>query len=199
VEKPAEPRSDLALVGVYLFTPAVFASVKAITPSARGELEITDAIQHMIDRGLRVEPHRVTGWWKDTGKLEDMLEANRLILGTIARDVRGEVSECTIEGAVQVGEGSRLERCTVRGPAVIGAGCRLSDSFVGPYTSISDGVVVDHAELEHSIILENSRVSHLGARMADSLIGRECVISHSDALPVAYRFMVGDCSQIGIL
>jgi glucose-1-phosphate thymidylyltransferase len=199
VEKPSEPRSDLALVGVYLFTPAVFESVKAITPSARGELEITDAIQHMIDRGLRVEPHTVTGWWKDTGKLEDMLEANRLILSTIESDVRGEVAESTLDGPVQVGEGSVIERCTVRGPVVIGAGCRLSDTFVGPYTAISDGVVVEHAEIEHSIILENSRISRLGARMTDSLIGRDCVIAHSEALPVAYRFMVGDSSQIGIL
>ena len=199
VEKPAEPRSDLALVGVYLFTPAVFESVKAIVPSARGELEITDAIQHMVDRGLRVEPHRVTGWWKDTGKLEDMLEANRLVLSMLSRDVHGELSDCTVEGAVQIGEGSVLERCTVRGPVVIGRGCRLSDTFVGPYTSISDGVVVENAELEHSIVLENSRISHLGRRMADSLIGRDCVIAHSDARPVAYRFMVGDSSQIGIL
>jgi len=199
VEKPKEPRSDLALVGVYLFTPAVFESVKAIAPSARGELEITDAIQHMIDRGLRVEPHTVTGWWKDTGKLEDMLAANRLILSTIESDVRGEVAESTLDGPVQVGEGSVIERCTVRGPVVIGAGCRLSDTFVGPYTAISDGVVVEHAEIEHSIILENSRISRLGARMADSLIGRDCVIAHSEALPVAYRFMVGDSSQIGIL
>ena len=199
VEKPSEPKSDLALVGVYLFTPAVFESVKAITPSARGELEITDAIQHMIDRGLRVEPHTVTGWWKDTGKLDDMLEANRLILSTIESDVRGEVAESMLDGPVQVGEGSVIERCTVRGPVVIGAGCRLSDTFVGPYTAISDGVVVEHAEIEHSIILENSRICRLGARLADSLIGRDCVIAHSEALPVAYRFMVGDSSQIGIL
>ncbi len=199
VEKPTEPRSDLALVGVYLFTPAVFESVKAIKPSARGELEITDAIQNMIDRGLRVEPHTVTGWWKDTGKLEDMLEANRLILSGIARDVRGEAVDCTLDGAVQIGVGSHLQRCTVRGPVVIGAGCRLSDTFIGPYTSISDGVVVEQAEIEHSIILENSRICRLGARMTDSLIGRDCVIAHSDALPVAYRFMVGDSSQIGIL
>jgi glucose-1-phosphate thymidylyltransferase len=199
VEKPKEPRSDLALVGVYLFTPAVFESVKAITPSARNELEITDAIQHMIERGLRVEQHRVTGWWKDTGKLDDMLEANRLILSTLAGDVRGTVTDSTIEGPVTVGEGSVLERCTVRGPAVIGAGCRLADAYIGPYTSIGDGVAVEQAEIEHSIILENSRVSCLGARMTDSLIGRDVVIARSEAKPVAYRFMVGDASQIGIL
>jgi glucose-1-phosphate thymidylyltransferase len=199
VEKPAEPKSDLALVGVYLFTPAVFESVKAIAPSDRGELEITDAIQHMIDRGLRVEPHTVTGWWKDTGKLEDMLEANRLILGTIERDIRGEVVESTLEGPVRIGATSHLERCTVRGPVVIGAGCRLTDAFIGPYSALSDGVIVEQAEIENSIVLENSRICRLGARMADSLIGRDCVIAHSDALPVAYRFMIGDSSQIGIL
>jgi len=199
VEKPKEPRSDLALVGVYLFTPAVFESVKAITPSARNELEITDAIQHMIGRGLHVEPHRVTGWWKDTGKLDDMLEANRLILSTLVGDVRGTVTDSTIEGAVTVGEGSVLERCTVRGPVVIGAGCRLADAYIGPYTSIGDGVAVEQAEIEHSILLENSRVSRLGARMTDSLIGRDVVIARSEAKPVAYRFMVGDASQIGIL
>jgi glucose-1-phosphate thymidylyltransferase len=199
VEKPKEPRSDLALVGVYLFTSAVFESVKAIAPSARNELEITDAIQHMIERGLRVEPHRVTGWWKDTGKLDDMLEANRLILSTLVRDVRGTVTDSTIEGPVTVGEGSVLERCTVRGPAVIGAGCRIADAYIGPYTSIGDGVAVEQAEIEHSIILENSRVSRLGARMTDSLIGRDVVIARSEAKPVAYRFMVGDASQIGIL
>ena len=199
VEKPVEPRSDLALVGVYLFTPAVFDSVRDIRPSARGELEITDAIQHMVDRGLRVEPHVVTGWWKDTGKLEDMLEANRLVLSTLTGEVRGDLLDTTLEGPVQIGESSVLERCTVRGPVVIGAGCRISDTFVGPYTSISDGVVVDHAELEHSIVLENSRISHLPTRMADSLIGRDCVIARSDARPVAYRFLVGDSCQIGIL
>ena len=199
VEKPARPTSDLALVGVYLFTPAVFDSVRAISPSARGELEITDAIQDMVDRGLHVEPHVVTGWWKDTGKLDDMLEANRLILSTLERDVRGESTDSALEGPVSVGAGSRLVRCTVRGPVVIGEGCDLSDSFIGPYTSISDGVCIDHAEIEHSIILEHSRISGLNARLCDSLIGKNVTISRADARPVAYRFMVGDSSQIGVV
>jgi glucose-1-phosphate thymidylyltransferase len=199
VEKPAEPRSDLALVGVYLFTSQVFASVKAIKPSQRGELEITDAIQHMIDRGLRVEPHIVTGWWKDTGKLEDMLEANRLILSTIERDVGGSVDDSSIEGAVVVGANTRLRRCTVRGPVVIGSGCLIEDSFIGPYTSISDGVTIQHAEIEHSIVLDQSRICNLNARMTDSLVGKNVTIARSDSRPVAYRFLVGDSSQIGIL
>jgi glucose-1-phosphate thymidylyltransferase len=199
VEKPAEPRSDLALVGVYLFTPAIFASARAIPYSARGELEITEAIQHMIDRGLRVESHTVRGWWKDTGKLDDMLEANRLVLSTLESDLEGELSETVLEGPVQIGAGSRLVRCTVRGPVVIGRDCRLTDTYVGPYTAISDGVVIEEAEVEHSIILENSRICRIGARMTDSLVGRNCVIVRSEERPVAYRFMIGDSSQIGIL
>lgn len=199
VEKPAEPRSDLALVGVYLFTPAVFASVKAIRPSARGELEITDAIQHMVDRGLRVQPQVVTGWWKDTGKLEDMLEANRLILAGLQRDVRGETVDCLIEGPVAIEAGSRLTRCTVRGPVVIGSGCELSDAFVGPYTAIYHGVTIDHAEIEHSIILANSQIRGLRARLCDSLIGNDVTICHADGRPLAYRFMVGDSSRIGVV
>ena len=199
VEKPAEPRSDLALVGVYIFTPAVFESVKAITPSPRGELEITDAIQHMIDRGRRVESHIVKGWWKDTGKLEDMLEANRLILSTIERDVRGTTTECIVEGPVVVGATSCLERCTVRGPVIIGERCHLAGAFIGPYTAINDDVTIEDAEMENSIILEGSSVCSLSARMTDSLIGKNVSIRRSDARPVAYRFMVGDSSQIGIL
>jgi glucose-1-phosphate thymidylyltransferase len=199
VEKPPRPRSDLALVGVYLFTPAVFGSVKAIRPSARHELEITDAIQHMIGRGLRVEAHRVRGWWKDTGKLDDMLEANRLVLSTLTSDVHGTLRESALEGPVVVGDGSVLERCTVRGPVVIGGGCVLRDAFIGPYTAISDGVTVERAEIEHSIILEHSAIRDLGARMTDSLVGRDSVIARSDGRPVAYRFMVGESSRIGVV
>lgn len=199
VEKPLQPRSDLALVGVYLFTPAIFASAKAIPYSGRGELEITDAIQHMIDLGLRVESRRVSGWWKDTGKLDDMLEANRLVLSTLEGTGGGELEDTKLEGPVQIGGGSRLVGCRVRGPVIIGEGCTLTDTYVGPYTAIADGVVIAEAEIEHSIILEDSRISHLGARMTDSLIGRNCVIERSSGRPVAYRFMIGDSSQIGVL
>jgi glucose-1-phosphate thymidylyltransferase len=199
VEKPAAPRSDLALVGVYLFTAQIFESVKAITPSPRGELEITDAIQHMVDRGLQVQSHVVTGWWKDTGRLEDMLEANRLILGGLVRDVRGETVDCLIEGPVAIEAGSHLTRCTVRGPVTIGHGCTLTDAFIGPYTAIYHGVTVDHAEIEHSIILANSRISGLKARLCDSLIGNDVTICHAEGRPAAYRFMVGDSSRIGVI
>jgi len=153
----------------------------------------------MVDRGLRVEPHIVEGWWKDTGKLEDILEANRLILGTIESDVRGQLVETQLEGPVIIGADTLLRRCTVRGPAIVGCGCRLSDTFIGPYTSIADAVTIEHAEVEHSIILEGSSIRHLNARMTDSLIGKNVSIGRSDARPVAYRFMVGDSSRIGVL
>jgi glucose-1-phosphate thymidylyltransferase len=199
VEKPAEPKSDLALVGVYMFTPAILAAAKAITPSARGELEITDAIQYLIDQGLRVDPSEVTGWWKDTGKLEDMLEANRLILDVLEPRIDGTLEGSTIEGRVVVEAGARLINSSVRGPAIIGAGALVEDAYVGPYSAISTGVVIRRAEVEHSIFLEDSRVEDIDARIESSLVGRGVVIARSDAKPRAYRFMVGDSSSIGLL
>jgi glucose-1-phosphate thymidylyltransferase len=198
-EKPPEPRTDLALVGVYMFTPAIHAAARAIRPSARGELEITDAIQHLVDTGRRVEPHIVRGWWKDTGRLEDMLEANRLVLDTIRGRIEGELVDSRCDGRVVVDAGARLERCTVRGPAVIGAGAHLIDCYVGPYTAIGAGCTIERAEVEHSILLEGCRVSGLDGRMESSLLGRNVTIGRGDGQPRAFRFMVGDNSEIGIL
>jgi glucose-1-phosphate thymidylyltransferase len=199
VEKPAAPASDLALVGVYMFTPAILESAKAIHPSGRGELEITDAIQHMIDRGLTVEPHQVTGWWKDTGRLEDVLEANRLVLDVLEPRVEGELVDSALEGRVVLEAGARLVRASVRGPAIIGAGSLIEDAYIGPYSAISPGVVVRRAEVEHSILLADSRVEDLDARVESSLIGRGATISRSGDKPRAYRFMVGDSSSIGLI
>jgi glucose-1-phosphate thymidylyltransferase len=198
-EKPKEPRSDLALVGVYMFTTAIWESAKAIKPSARGELEITDAIQHLIDRGLRVEPHRVSGWWKDTGRLDDMLEANRLILDVMEHRIDGEVVRSTVEGRVVLEAGARLVDSSVRGPAIIGAGALIENAYIGPYTAISPGVTIRHAEVEHSIILDDSRIENLDARVEASLVGRGVTIARTDEKPRAYRFMVGDSSSIGIV
>jgi glucose-1-phosphate thymidylyltransferase len=198
VEKPPRPRSDLALVGVYMFTPAILASAHAIAPSGRGELEITDAIQHMIDRGLAVEPHEVTGWWKDTGRLEDMLEANRLILDVLPGRMDGEVVRSTVDGRVVLEPGARLVDAVVRGPAIIGAGALVEHAYVGPYTAISSGVVVRHAEVEHSILLEGSRIEGLDARVESSLVGRHVQITRNAQKPRAYRFMVGDSSAIAL-
>ena len=199
VEKPAEPATDLALVGVYMFTPRIHEAARAIEPSPRGELEITDAIQWIVDAGEPVESHIVRGWWKDTGRLDDMLEANRLILETVERRVDGGLVDSQIDGRVVVEAGAVLERCTVRGPAVIGAGAILRDAYVGPYTAVGEGVVIENAEVEHSILLEGSSVRGLAGRMESSLLGKNVAITRSHRQPKAYRFMVGDQSEIEIL
>ena len=199
VEKPPEPKSDLALVGVYMFTPIIHEAARAIEPSGRGELEITDAIQWLVDGGRRVESHIVRGWWKDTGRLDDMLEANRLILETVERRVDGELVDSQCDGRVVVEAGARLERSTVRGPAIIGAGAVLRDAYIGPYTAVGPGCVIEEAEVEHSILLEGSAVRSLGGRMESSLLGRDVTVGRSGRQPRAYRFMVGDQSEIGIL
>jgi glucose-1-phosphate thymidylyltransferase len=199
VEKPAEPATDLALVGVYMFTAGIHDASRAIAPSDRGELEITDAIQHLVDGGKRVEPHIVRGWWKDTGRLDDMLEANRLVLDRIERRIDGELVESQCEGRVVIEPGAVLERTTVRGPAIIGARARLTDCYVGPYTAIGEDCVICEAEVEHSILLSGCTVSRLAGRMESSLLGRNVTISRGVRQPRAYRFMVGDNSEIGIL
>ncbi len=199
VEKPAEPATDLALVGVYMFTAGIHDASRAIEPSDRGELEITDAIQYLVDGGKRVEAHIVRGWWKDTGRLDDMLEANRLVLDRIERRIDGELVESQCEGRVVIEPGAVLQRTTVRGPAIIGAGARLTDCYVGPYTAIGEGCVICEAEVEHSILLSGCTVSRLAGRMESSLLGRNVTISRGARQPRAYRFMVGDNSEIGIL
>src|SRR5205807_8073186 len=187
-----DPKTDLALVGVYMFTPEVHAAAKAIKPSQRGELEITDAIQYLVDQGSRVEPHVVKGWWKDTGQLEDMLAANRLVLDTIEARVDGELIDSQVDGRVVVEGGARLERSTVRGPAIIGAGARLTDCYIGPYTAIGEGCSIQNAEVEHSILLAGALIHGLDGRMESSLLGRNVKIGRDHRQPRAYRFLVGD-------
>ena len=198
-EKPPEPKTDLALVGVYMFTPAIHDAARAIDPSPRGELEITDAIQHLVDTGRRVEPHVVRGWWKDTGRLDDMLEANRLVLDTLVTRLDGELVDSQVDGRVVVEPGARLVRTVVRGPAVIGAGAQLTNCYIGPYTAIGDNCVIERAEVEHSILLEGCSVVGLEGRMESSLLGRNVKIGRGERQPRAYNFMVGDNSEIGIL
>jgi glucose-1-phosphate thymidylyltransferase len=199
IEKPSEPKTDLALVGVYLFTACVHDAARAISPSARGELEITDAIQHLVDQRMRVEPHIVSGWWKDTGQLEDILAANRLVLDTIERRIDGELVKSQVDGRVVIEHGARLERCSVRGPAIIGADARLTDCYVGPYTAVGDGCTIDNAEVEHSIMLAGSAVRDLNGRMESSLLGRNVRIGRDGRQPRAYRFLLGDNSEVSIL
>ena len=198
-EKPADPKSDLALVGVYMFDGNIFDAAKAIKPSKRGELEITDAIQWLLDHGFVVHPHIVRGWWKDTGKIEDMLEANRTVLDTFDRDVRGHVTgQSAIEGKVCVEEGAEIVDSVVRGPAIVGREARIVHAYVGPYTSIGNGCVIEHCEIENSIVLENSCIAHVDGRIEASLIGKNVKIGRTHRKPAAYRFMVGDNSEVGI-
>jgi glucose-1-phosphate thymidylyltransferase len=199
IEKPKEPKTDLALVGVYMFTPSIFEAARAIEPSWRGELEITDAIQTLVDGGKRVDPHIVHGWWKDTGQVQDMLEANRLILDDLMEQVDGELVESRVEGRVVIAEGARLERTTVRGPAIVGRGSRLTDAYIGPYTAVGDDVTIEKAELEHSIVMSGSAISDLEYRIEASLIGKNVRIGRGPALPKAYRFVVGDSADVQIL
>lgn len=199
-EKPKQPKSDLALVGVYLFSTKIFPAVNAIQPSPRGELEITDAIQYLIDQGQQVLPHVITGWWKDTGRLADMLEANRIMLDDLESSVRGElVGECQIQGRVVIAPGARLENCIVRGPAIIGEGCRLSHTFVGPYTAIDRDVTITNAEIEHSIVLAGSSILDINGRIVDSLLGKNVEVTRCEQKPKAYRLMLGDNSQLSIV
>jgi glucose-1-phosphate thymidylyltransferase len=199
VEKPQEPRSNLALVGVYLFDHHIYEAAKAIRPSWRNELEITDAIQYLVEHGYEVQPHLVTGWWKDTGKIEDILEANRLILDTLAGRVEGEVdAESRISGPVILEKGAVVHNSTIRGPVIIGEGTEVIESYIGPFTSIQGRCRIVRTEIEHSIVLEGSQIMDIGSRVDESLIGREVRIFKCPPKPSVYRFVVGDKSEIGI-
>ena len=198
VEKPAHPTSDLALVGVYMFRAGIHDAVRAIKPSGRGELEITDALQWLIDSGHDVRPHLVTGYWKDTGRLEDMLECNRKVLESVEPQVLGSVDTASqLIGRVVVEPGAVIERSTVRGPAIIGRDSVVRDSYVGPFTSIYFGCLLEDTEIEHSIVLEQSTIRGVG-RIEDSLIGKQVEVSPSSALPRAHRLMLGDHSRVSI-
>src|ERR671938_644876 len=187
VEKPSEPRSNLALVGVYMFTAPIFEAAGAIEPSGRGELEITDAIQRLIDSGRTVDPHMVRGWWKDTGQVQDMLDANRLILDDLDERIECELIDSRVDGRVVIEPGVTLERSTVRGPAIVGRGSRITDAYVGPYSAIGEDVTIDRAELEYSIVLAGSSIRDLQGRVEASLIGRNVRIARGPAQPRAYR------------
>jgi glucose-1-phosphate thymidylyltransferase len=199
-EKPEDPRSDLALVGVYLFTSHIFEAVKAIKPSARGELEITDAIQWLIDQDREVLPHLVEGWWKDTGKLEDMLDANRIVLEAAEASNHGEVDEeSRLIGKVVIEEGAVIKRSLIRGPAIIGKGTIVEDAYIGPFTSIYFGCHIRASEVEHSIILENSSILDIEGKIADSLIGKDVVVTRTSVRPHAYKLSLGDHSRVEVI
>jgi glucose-1-phosphate thymidylyltransferase len=198
VEKPADPPTDLALVGVYLFDRTINDAVRAIAPSPRGELEITDAIQWLVDQGRRVRQEELTGWWIDTGKLTPLLEANRLLLEKLDTRIDGEVDEGSVlDGRVVVEAGARIVNSTLRGPLVIGAGTVIENSFVGPFSAIGNDCRVTHSEIEHSVIMDSSTITDI-PRLEDSLIGKDVVVTRTQVRPRALRLMVGDHCQIDV-
>ncbi|MEZ5181011.1 MAG: glucose-1-phosphate thymidylyltransferase [Acidimicrobiales bacterium] len=198
VEKPEVPPSDLALVGVYLFDPSIHEAVATIEPSARGELEITDAIQWLLDHDHRVHHEIIEGWWIDTGKLTPLLEANRLLLEVAEPRIDGTVDDAsTIEGRVVIEEGAVVIDSIIRGPAAIGANARIERSYIGPFSSVDHDCTVVGSELDHSIVLARSTIADV-PRIVDSLIGRDAVVTRSAQRPRATRLMIGDHSQVDL-
>jgi glucose-1-phosphate thymidylyltransferase len=198
VEKPKVPPSNLALVGIYLFAPIIHNAIDSIQPSARGELEITDAIQNLIDRQKNVAALQLNGWWLDTGKKDDLLEANRIILDTCLQStIAGKIDEQSrINGRVEIGPDTEIINCIIRGPVTIGSKCYLENCFIGPYTSIASEVRLVDTDLEHSVILKGARVEGIHQRIVDSLIGERAYLIAASKRPKALRFMIGDDSQI---
>ncbi|MEH1842477.1 MAG: glucose-1-phosphate thymidylyltransferase [Nostoc sp.] len=198
IEKPKVPPSNLALVGVYFFSHLIFDAIANILPSSRGELEITDAIQYLINQEKQVLAYNLQGWWLDTGKKDDLLEANRLILDTyLTASVIGEVdNQSQIIGRVQIGEKSKVINCTIRGPVVIGSNCYLENCFIGPYSSIANNATLIDTDLEHSVILEGAKIDGIHQRIIDSVIGQRAQLSLAPRRPKALRFLIGDDCQI---
>ncbi|NJM58247.1 MAG: glucose-1-phosphate thymidylyltransferase [Synechococcales cyanobacterium RU_4_20] len=200
VEKPKVPPSNLALVGVYFFSTEIHGAIAQIEPSPRGELEITDAIQALIDHQKNVQARQLRGWWLDTGKKDDLLEANRLVLDTLLETcIEGNVdAQSQVIGRVSIGKGTHVTNCTIRGPVIIGENCHLENCFIGPYSSISDEVQLINADLEHSVVLKGASIININQRIIDSVLGRRCHITAASTRPKALRFLVGDDSQIEI-
>ena len=198
VEKPEHPPSSFAVIGIYMFRPAILQAVKEITPSWRNQLEIVDAIQWLIDHGYRVRSSFVQGWWKDTGKPEDIIHANRLVLDEISSKNRGDVTDSRVHGRVAIGSGSRVEdNSRIKGPVVIGDNCRISNSYVGPYTSIGDGCEIMDTEIEDSVVMQGASIAGVD-RIVESLIGRDVKIMRDHALPKGNKLVLGDSSEVRI-
>ncbi|MFC1950999.1 glucose-1-phosphate thymidylyltransferase [Chloroflexota bacterium] len=197
VEKPKEPSSNMVVTGVYIFSPAVHKAISQIKPSGRGELEITDAIQRLIDTDDRIVSHILRGWWLDTGKKDDLLEANRVVLDDyLKRDITGEVdSQSQIVGRVEIGQGAKIENSIIRGPVSIAKDCHISSSFIGPFTSIGEGTVIKDSSIDHSVILENCHINAIGC-LTDSVIGRDSEVAKGSHKFSAVRLFIGDDAKV---
>ncbi|MDJ0532880.1 MAG: glucose-1-phosphate thymidylyltransferase [Xenococcaceae cyanobacterium MO_207.B15] len=201
IEKPKNPPSNLALVGVYLFSPTIHQAIANIKPSARRELEITDAIQYLIDVQKNVDSFRLQGWWLDTGKKDDLLAANQIILDScLELTIEGEIdAPSKISGRVHIGAGTKIINSTIRGPVTIGDNCHIENCFIGPYSSIANETTLIDADVEHSVILQGAKVINIHQRIVDSLIGERAQLKPAPKRPKALRFMIGDDSQIELV
>lgn len=198
-EKPQKPKSDYAVTGIYIYDGSIFEAVNNIKPSARGELEISDAHQYLIEKGLKISYSEITGWWKDTGKPNDLLEANRLVLDNISSKIAGKVDQDSkISGRVIIGAGAEIKNSNVRGPAIIGSGTKIINSYIGPYSSIERDCVIQNSEVEFSIISENCKILNQKIRIEASLLGKDVTIIEANAKPFTNRFIIGDQSIIEI-
>lgn len=198
-EKPRQPKSDYAVTGIYLYDQTIFEAVNNIQPSQRGELEISDAHQYLIEKGMKITYSEITGWWKDTGKPYDLLEANRLVLDNITADIKGQVDgNSVISGRIVVGEGAEIQNSNIRGPAIIGAGTQIINAYIGPYTSIERNCLIQNSEVEFSIISEDCKIINQKIRIESSLLGKSVIISEAKSKPFTNRFIIGDQSIIEI-
>jgi len=198
-EKPRKPKSDFAVTGIYIYDPNIFEAVNAISPSARGELEISDAHQYLLENGFKVTYSEITGWWKDTGKPADLLEANRLVLDSFETRIEGKVdTQSNLAGRVVIEQGAEIRNSNVRGPAIIGAGSKIVNAYIGPYTSIDKNCQIENSEIEFSIVSCGCLIRNQKIRIESSLLGKDVQIVDADSKPFTNRFIVGDQSQIEI-
>jgi glucose-1-phosphate thymidylyltransferase len=200
-EKPKVPKSNFAVAGIYFYDSSVFEAVKNIKPSWRGELEISDAHTYLIQKGYSVGFAEITGWWKDTGKPEDLLEANRLVLDSMNAGIDKDVevdSSSKIEGKVTIQNGAKIKNSIIRGPAIIGKNCSIENSYIGPYTSIDEGTFILNSEVEYSIIMKNCRILNVGIRIESSLLGYDVEVIEAVGKPRVHKFMIGDQSRVEI-
>ena len=198
-EKPSKPKSQFAVAGIYIYDGHIFEAARKIKPSKRGELEISDAHQYLIDKGYKVGFSEITGWWKDTGKPSDLLEANRLVLDNIRPETAGDIDKAsTVAGKVRLEEGSKVINSVVRGPAIIGRGCVIENSYIGPFTSIGDRTHIRNSEVEYSIVLRDCKVHDVRIRIEGSILGNDVEIVDATGKPNVHRFMIGDQSRVEV-
>ena len=199
-EKPAHPKSDYAVAGIYIYDSSIFEAVNAIRPSARGELEISDAHQYLLDNGYQVTYSEITGWWKDTGKPSDLLEANRLVLENLAPYQEGSAdAQSLLAGKVTLEKGAQVINSHIRGPVIIGKNTVIKNSYIGPYTAIYHDCLIEKSEIEFSIVMERCRITDVGIRIESSILGSGVEVVRAQDKPRTHRFILGAQSHLEIV